>query len=93
LHLPIDPLVHHKYHYVPSFVLLLFFSFACACAMHMLNLLRDGLPGFVGRSNVECFVVLRRPLLTCTLLFCALFLSFPFLEARVEVELLLVFLY
>ena len=78
---------------MPSFVLLLFFSFACAYVMYMLNLLRDGLSGFVGRFDVECFVVLCRPLLTCILLFCALFLSFPFLEARVKVELLLVFLY
>jgi hypothetical protein len=78
---------------VPSFVLLLFFSFACICAMHILNLLRDGLPGFIGRFNAECFVVLRRPLLAYILLFYALFLSFPFLEAKVEVELLLVFLY
>jgi hypothetical protein len=74
-------------------MLLLFFSFVCVCAMHILNLLRDRLLGFIGRSNVECFIVLRRPLLTYILLFCALFLSFPFLEARVEVELLLVFLY
>jgi hypothetical protein len=61
--------------------------------MHILNLLRDRLPGFIGRFDAKYFVVLRRPLLAYTLLFYALFLSFPFLEAEVEVELLLVFLY
>jgi hypothetical protein len=78
---------------MPSFVLLLFFSFVYACAMYILNLLRDRLPGFIGRFDAKCFVVLRRPLLAYTLLFYALFLSFLFLEAEVEVELLLVFLY
>jgi hypothetical protein len=61
--------------------------------MYILNLLRDRLPGFIERSNIKCFIVLRRPLLTYILLFYALFLFFPFLEARVKVELLLVFLY
>jgi hypothetical protein len=59
----------------------------------MLNLLRDRLPGFIGRFDAKYFIVLRRPLLAYILLFYALFLFFPFLEAKVEVELLLVFLY
>jgi hypothetical protein len=78
---------------MPSFILLLFFSFVYIYIMYILNLLQDRLPRFIGRFNVKCFIVLYRPLLAFTLLFCALFLSFPFLEAKVEIELLLVFLY
>jgi hypothetical protein len=78
---------------VPSFVLLLFFSFVYVYAIYILKLFRDRLLRFIGRFNAKYFIVLRRPFLAYTLLFCALFLFFPFLEAKVKVELLLVFLY
>jgi hypothetical protein len=78
---------------MPSFMLLLFFSFVYIYTIYILNLLQDGLSKFIGRFNIKCFIVLYRPLLAFTLLFYALFLFFPFLEAKVKVELLLVFLY
>jgi hypothetical protein len=78
---------------MPSFILLLFFSFAYIYTMHILNLLQDRLSEFVRRFNIKCFIVLYRPFLAFTLLFYALFLFFPFLKAKVKIELLLVFLY